>query len=458
MESGNSSSVQSVYDLAPSSRGIKRSHAQMAESHHPPQPFFTHATESPSQPRSNLLLPPLVPAIRSPVGMPPPPLADPHRRGLDYRRPIVNHLPNVADVVDLTTEDDEVDDDEDEEDTGVHAFNRPNQPSHQRLPRFGRSIIDLSGESSPPQPPQHEARRTPYREDRVTPSLRRESSSDVAFINQRRRDRQQLPGLDPPTPSPPRRRQVYQTEIDLTNTSDPDPDDVIFVESRRNPNPQPPVRPRGREHLQSVDFDEFEDAWFNSDPPSDEAESSYTGSRLLRSMNAGMHGMHAILGQGFSSTAEFARRFGFGSHTMAPGATARVTFAQPMMNYSSTGFDLGITVDDDPPRQPSYQPPPPPEDGFTRTPSKAETVVCPACGDELAKGATDQKMQVWVVKTCGHVYCGQCIANRSKSKAKQGKARLLDAAAPPTRFFSECVVDGCKSNVKNKTAVCQIFL
>ena len=77
-----------------------------------------------------------------------------------------------------------------------------------------------------------------------------------------------------------------------------------------------------------------------------------------------------------------------------------------MMDYEMTGFDMGLVGGNRPPT-PKYSPPPDAEKGFTRNPEEDEAVVCPNCGDELAMGDSDLKQEVWVVKGCGHVSAWQ---------------------------------------------------
>lgn len=52
-------------------------------------------------------------------------------------------------------------------------------------------------------------------------------------------------------------------------------------------------------------------------------------------------------------------------------------------------------------------PPAPPaaQDGFTRTPTDEQMMVCPNCGDELGAGETDEKRSVYFIRGCGHVSC-----------------------------------------------------
>ncbi|EXJ78852.1 hypothetical protein A1O1_09254 [Capronia coronata CBS 617.96] len=102
-----------------------------------------------------------------------------------------------------------------------------------------------------------------------------------------------------------------------------------------------------------------------------------------------------------------------------------------------------------------YKAPPAPKEGFIRTFAEDDVVLCPMCGDELATGKGDTKQQVWVVKQCGHVYCGECATNRYASKA-----RKKDKKAPPSKVtpFSECKVDDCKIRLTHNTAMFPIYL
>ena len=77
-----------------------------------------------------------------------------------------------------------------------------------------------------------------------------------------------------------------------------------------------------------------------------------------------------------------------------------------IMDYETTGFDLGLggARNRNRPPSPKYEPPPEAPEGFTRSPAEDEEVVCPNCGDELATGQGETKQEVWVVRTCGHVY------------------------------------------------------
>ncbi|KAI5304075.1 hypothetical protein KEM56_006876 [Ascosphaera pollenicola] len=103
-----------------------------------------------------------------------------------------------------------------------------------------------------------------------------------------------------------------------------------------------------------------------------------------------------------------------------------------------------------PPVRQEYHAPEAPAAGFTRKISEDEVVVCPNCDHELGSDGDDaESNQVWVVKQCGHVYCGLCAHNRKKS------ARQPHVKSKP---FSKCVVEGCGKNVASSTAMVQIYL
>ncbi|KAK5704021.1 hypothetical protein LTR97_003034 [Elasticomyces elasticus] len=134
------------------------------------------------------------------------------------------------------------------------------------------------------------------------------------------------------------------------------------------------------------------------------------------------------------------------------------------MMYEDPGFDLGLQGGNRP-ASPKYEPPLSPGVGFTRNPSEDEVVVCPNCGDELAVGESDDKQEVWVVKTCGHAYCGLCAKNRvrkaaSKARPKgKGKGKEKETEdnviLPPA--FQKCVVEGCGKTVKGPSTMVHVY-
>ena len=82
-------------------------------------------------------------------------------------------------------------------------------------------------------------------------------------------------------------------------------------------------------------------------------------------------------------------------------------FQQPILNYTMAGpavpppassATASVVVS-----PPTIHPLPPVRQGFTRSPTDDQTIVCPNCGDELGTGETDEQRQVWFVRGCGHV-------------------------------------------------------
>nr|OQO23805.1 hypothetical protein B0A51_08163 [Rachicladosporium sp. CCFEE 5018] len=138
-----------------------------------------------------------------------------------------------------------------------------------------------------------------------------------------------------------------------------------------------------------------------------------------------------------------------GMHNLVgPGPMPDIAGMPGMMDYGNAAFDLGLQ-----PRQPSptYEAPKQAEKGFTMSPGEEEIVVCPNCGDELAVAGDGEKGQVWVIRGCGHAYCGTCMANRNKGGSRKGKARITDPS--PTLPFKSCVVEDCKRKVTTKDVI-----
>ncbi|KAG8631903.1 hypothetical protein KVT40_001043 [Elsinoe batatas] len=467
----------------PTTHGVKRSHATMEVSHRSSiSPLFEPLDDPPPPNRSHLVLPPLVPTIRSPAQNMAPPN---QRRGLDYRRPVISGVDQSrgGEVVDLTNSDEEDEGVEDEDGLEWHvtaqARQRPRTSAH--------PVIDLSADSSPVEhtdrtrrTPEH-ARRTPYLEERRPPSLLREGSSDVMFMqirqrqdDRRAREQREERNQDHGSPSPARRipqrirRSLFDSDaeaeadepIDLT-----DDDDVIFVSATRNttlPDQQElsalaqarraahraemarrtEQARRTRNHVERVQMLLNGDGSNQPNPhPTD-----YLRRHIYPAVAATFGAVTAYLPRGGSN----------------PSRTVTQGFVPPgMMDYNAAAFDIGLN---DPPRaqaQPFVVPPPKKAaDGFTRSPAEDEVVVCPNCGDELALGNTDEKRSVWVVKGCGHVYCGHCILNRVPTKKSSGKGKQRETGTPQPQVkpFKSCVVTGCGSKMGAKNTVIQLFL
>ena len=137
------------------------------------------------------------------------------------------------------------------------------------------------------------------------------------------------------------------------------------------------------------------------------------------------------------------------------------------MDFRMAGFDLGFDMGDRADTaSPPIVPPCAAPEGFTRSPAEGDDLICPNCEEELCKGDSDLKKQVWIAKACGHVsciqilgvmkhiltalqvYCGECTANRAKSK--RGRAS--------TKPFKACVVEGCNKKTTHSTSMIQVYL
>jgi ribosomal protein L37AE/L43A len=121
---------------------------------------------------------------------------------------------------------------------------------------------------------------------------------------------------------------------------------------------------------------------------------------------------------------------------------------------TSGGLDIEYPVStanaDRRPQVDTYKAPSPAPEGFTRNAKENdEVVVCPNCDQELGTG-DETKSQIWVVKKCGHVYCGECTKHRALSKAKKAPQR--------TKPFSKCRADDCGVPVSAPKSMFQVYL
>lgn len=128
-------------------------------------------------------------------------------------------------------------------------------------------------------------------------------------------------------------------------------------------------------------------------------------------------------------------------------------FVAPDIDFRLAGFAMGMRDDDimdDLPETPPppYSPPSPAPEGFTRSPQEGDELICPNCEEELCMGDSDEKKSVWIVKACGHAYCGSCATNRSVTRKGRGK----------TKPFKACVVEGCGKRTSPKASMIQVYL
>ncbi|KAF2838073.1 hypothetical protein M501DRAFT_1017105 [Patellaria atrata CBS 101060] len=126
----------------------------------------------------------------------------------------------------------------------------------------------------------------------------------------------------------------------------------------------------------------------------------------------------------------------------------------PNLDMTLVGFDMGLRSPSPPPLH-TYDTPSAAPDGFTRSPEETDVLICPNCSDELCTGDSDLKKQVWISKTCGHVYCGECTQNRFTSNRTKRKGKQPASMAPA---FKACVVVGCDKMLSRKSQMIQLFL
>lgn len=375
----------------------------------------THsADEGPSNYRpSAITLPPLTL----------PPLQRQTRRtgdGLDFRRPVrtaetllsvpsttstspVIEMSRRHSVIDLTNEE------------------SPSAPTERpgtfgqasRGPRYPQQIIDLSADS-----PEVAARPPPTERHNRTANIQTEERSpEVEFLSIRR-----LPA--PTNTRPSHHRQNFGVPFDRGGrrrlAEGDEEDDLRITEVRQIPGaaPQPPARgalAAARRHLYHF--------------------------QVMPMM--GRIAGAARVRLGFAGAAQAGVPAGGGFQFVAPDIDFRFPgFAMNMPNDD-------MIMDDQPETPPPpYIPPPPAPEGFTRSPQDGDELICPNCEDELCKGESDEKRSVWIVKGCGHVYCGSCATNRFVSKKGRSK----------TKPFKSCVVEDCGKRTSSKTSMFQVYL
>lgn len=396
--------------------------------------------------------------------------------GLDFRRPIMSgsaaasrlrdaHGINVggnsqATAIDLT-DDDGMENSRAGERSQPGPAGAASSSRAQRLPRFGRNLLELDSSPEPeynadeirntaqlpgasylalppghnlstsPQPlrrPQYSMLRRPARPP-SPPTVMDED--EIEFVRERpRTSRQPTPAVNlPPPRSGPRSVTPYPTGItdnviDLTAEND---DDVVLVNSRQryggnNDNganvaePQFPAAGMNFGHIGHIaalvrdgglDYGGRLFQRVRAGFGIDALDGEHRAAQQIGDMMA--HNRHRQEHQGLHAVARAARL----ERERSAGAAARGRHAVPLppglrrglpgiMDYGAAAFDLGLPGGHRPPT-PKYSPPASPGPGFTRSPEEDEVVVCPNCGDELAMGDGDTKQEVWIVKSCGHV-------------------------------------------------------
>ncbi|KAJ4982832.1 hypothetical protein SVAN01_11680 [Stagonosporopsis vannaccii] len=290
-----------------------------------------------------------------------------------------------------------------------------------RLPRGMAGIINLdNGE---------EAWRAEDWPEDDEPVILEPSSPDIQFVSARRLDPANRQSL------PPRR-------------NDSDGDDVQFVQERPLTEQERRARQRAARHaeldrvmavLQDHGHDRYSFAHLRGE---------------IERANAHIRQLADNMRQGGPQPPPRVR--GEGQIRMGvAGGGAGALFVTPLLNFGAVGFDLGYGGNQPEPAPPTYEAPPPAPEGFTRSPDEDDILVCPNCDSELCKGDDDIKKQVWIAKQCGHIYCGECAANRSIKKSAKGKEKQVPLKTKP---FKECVVEGCGKKVSSSKAMFQVFM
>ncbi|KAJ5918975.1 hypothetical protein N7466_009918 [Penicillium verhagenii] len=122
------------------------------------------------------------------------------------------------------------------------------------------------------------------------------------------------------------------------------------------------------------------------------------------------------------------------------------------LDYASTSFNLRQPTEQTPvTRRPAHPTLSPAPKGFKRTLEDDDAAACPNCYGELGVGG-GKKEEIWVAKPCGHVYCGECASNRSKSKARKTNSSVK------SKTFSKCQVADCEKSLSAPSAMFHLYL
>lgn len=262
--------------------------------------------------------------------------------------------------------------------------------------------------------------------------------------------------------------------IDLADDSQapiriPDSPEVEFISARTLDPPRQP--PRQRFHLHSeIDLTDEDFDFFDPDPQEGGVNAGHPtpgNAAAARFVNMNLRDILRDGGGFFGALPNLRRAIERnmvpevrGGRILPPRIPRRrpdlqvVEFNAPDLDFDVVGFDMGL------PRQrtatPTYKAPEAAPEGFTRSPAEDDVLVCPNCGDELCVGDSDLKKQVWILKACGHVYCGDCAQNRTLASAKKRKEKM--GSTPRPKPFKICTVDGCDKKCVARTSMIQVFL
>ncbi|KPI38228.1 uncharacterized protein AB675_980, partial [Cyphellophora attinorum] len=137
-----------------------------------------------------------------------------------------------------------------------------------------------------------------------------------------------------------------------------------------------------------------------------------------------------------------------------------VDFEQvPAFDYARPAFVLDDRAEEVPNNTPgdAYKEPPAVPEGFAGDLDENGVYLCPRCEEELATGS-EEKSQIWVVKQCGHVYCGDCARARNTKPAPKSKKAKAAAAAGAADVFKFCVIEGCDTKLDGKDGMILVYL
>ncbi|KAF2743192.1 hypothetical protein M011DRAFT_471552 [Sporormia fimetaria CBS 119925] len=285
------------------------------------------------------------------------------------------------------------------------------------------AVIDLTADDSPAQPPIHRQRR-PQRPPRFANEIIDLDSDNTGRVR------------GPPTGSDdsPEVQFVSMRRLEADRRRIPEDEDVVLVSSHRIPGRPNPYA----EHARGIA------ARFVMGAAADNR-------RLLRQEGRPEERRRR-------ADAPWAHRFPLLPPLRTNRAPQRRYQGPNLMNidmdYDMVGFDLGLNDPtlNPPAPPPTYDAPSPASTGFTRSPDEDTPFACPNCGNELCKGSSDLQKQVWVLKGCGHVYCGMCATYRFVTKRKGVE---ID---PAHTAFKSCVVGGCDKKAHTAKAMIQVFL
>ena len=329
-------------------------------------------------------------------------------------------------VIDLTDDDDLM--------TSAYATPQPEPSTHdapqqpQRLPRFGREIIDLSADTSPPEPrhnqlpqPQPQPLYDRHAQQPLNiPAI--PSSPEVQFVSARPSRLVERH----PTPYRQNHDAPAQPLLDLTIDLD---DDVVHVRTAERAAGLNMTGPQGGNNMGLLNglgmgrLVNYIRRAGNGEWGEDGAGAG-AGARAVAGARAGAHWPnlhhffaldHDFLDDGNHDddvepvpppAGRRAHRAAHGHANFPIARLARRAGVPMAMDYTAIAFGVPLTADDEGeqrPPTPKYSPPPDPAPGFTRSPQEDDELICPNCKEELGVGETDMKKQGWIVKACGHV-------------------------------------------------------